>query len=201
MRPAMVTTRILKGGRLALVFALLCWGLSAWPAPTLAATVDATKGQIVPGKSVGGISLGMSEPDVTRAWGPPERTEQSPDGIALYDYGEKQGVGVFVAGNRVTQIMVVGRDWNTTNGLKVGSTRPEVLAFYGRPDEEFRGEAPDEFRYWYKRHGLVFMFKNRTVAGITVIAAEAIEGPRGGLPPDDPAARKPFLPTPTPPRY
>ena len=199
MRSVIVTTRTASGGRLVLFLALLCWATSAQPAPARAAA-DAATGQIVPGKGVGSVTLGMSETDVIRAWGPPERTEQSPDGIALYDYGEKQGVGVFVAGNRVTQIMVITRDWTTTNGLRVGSTRPEVLAFYGRPDDEFRGEAPDEFRYWYRRHGLVFIFKNRTVAGITVIAAEVAEGPRG-ISPDDPAVRKPFLPTPTPPRY
>ena len=199
MRQRTVATSISKGAALVLL-PLLC-GLLAQPAPAAAAAANPAKGQIVPGKSVGSISLGMSEPDVVRAWGPPERTEQSPDGVALYDYGEKQGVGVFVAGNRVTQIMVITPEWMTTNGLKVGVTRPEVMAFFGRPDAEFRGDARDEYRFWYKRQGLVFTFRDRTVAGITVVPAEGEEGPKGGLPPDDPAVRKPFLPTPKPPQY
>ncbi len=189
-----------KGAGLALL-PLLC-GLLAQPVPAAAAAANPAKGQIVPGRSVGSINLGMSEPDVVRAWGPPERTEQSADGVALYDYGEKQGVGVFVAANRVEQIMVVSPEWITTNGLKIGATRPEVLAFYGRPDQALGGQTQDEYRYWYKRQGIVFTFKDRTVAGITVVPpAEGEDTSKGGLPPDDPAVRKPFLPTPKPPQY
>jgi hypothetical protein len=196
MRHRTTPIRTPKGASLVLA-PLLC-GLLAQPFSAVAAAAEAVKGQILPGKSVGSINLGMSEPDVVRAWGPPERTEQSPDGVALYDYGEKQGVGIFVAGNRVAQIMVVTQDWTTTNGIKVGATRPEVLAFYGRPDAEFKGENRDEYRFWYKRQGIVFTFKDRAVAGITVVPVEGEEGPRGGPPSDDPAVRKPFLPTPKP---
>ncbi len=106
---------------------------------------------------------------------------------------------------RISQILVVTPQWSTPNGIKVGATRPEVVAFYGRPDETLTGQTPEEFRYWYRRRGLVFIFKDRAVVGITVIAAETPEAPKG-LSPDDPAVRKPFLPTPgaappTGPRY
>lgn len=181
--------------------ALLAWWAlaAAGVAPAQAASAG-PGGEITPGKGVGGITLGMTVNDLFRLWGPPARTERDPDGVVLFDYGDARGTGVFVAGDRVSQIMVVTPDWSTPNGIKVGSTRPEVLAFFGRPDAQFPGQTRDETRIYYRRNGLVIAFKDRSVVGITVVPAEAPEAPKG-LEPDDPAVRKPFLPTPTPPGY
>jgi len=179
--------------------ALLCCTLAAAAAPAGAASGTAG-GEITPGKGVGGIALGMTVGDLFRIWGQPARTERDPDGVVLYDYGESRGVGVFVAGDRIAQILVVGPEWSTPNGIKVGATRPEVAAFFGRPDAQLPGQSQDEFRYLYRRAGLVLIFKGRTLAAITVVPAEAPDAPKG-LDPDDPVLRKPFLPTPTPPRY
>jgi hypothetical protein len=179
--------------------AFLCWALTAAAAPAGAASAGAG-GEILPGKGVGAITLGMTVSNLFSLWGQPARTERDPDGVVLYDYGESRGVGVFVAGDRVSQILVVSPDWSTPNGLKVGATRPEVAAFFGRPDAQLPGQSQDEFRYLYRRAGLVLIIKGRNLAAITVIPAEAPDAPKG-LDPDDPALRKPFLPTPTPPRY
>ena len=195
MRRPMDVLRLPKALRLPVLAPLLCWTLLAPAAPAGAAAAGAARGEIVPGRGVGEIKVGMVVGDLLRLWGSPERTERDPDGVTLYDYGEQRGVGVFVAGDRVSQILVVTPVWTTPNGIKVGATRPEVVAFYGRPDEQLQGQSLDEFRYWYRRRGIVFIFKDRAVTGITVIAAEAVEGPRG-LSPDDPVVRKPFLPTP-----
>ena len=195
MRRPMAVFRLPKALRLPVLAPLLCWALLAPAAPAGAAAADAARGEIVPGQRVGEIKVGMVVGDLLRLWGLPERTERDPDGVTLYDYGEGKGVGVFVAGDRVSQILVVTPVWATPTGIKVGATRPEVVAFYGRPDETLPGQTPEEFRYWYRRRGIVFLFKDRAVAGITVIAAEVPE-PLKGLSPDDPAVRKPFLPTP-----
>jgi hypothetical protein len=172
----------------------LCGVLLAAPAGASAA--GAAGGEIVPGKGVGDLKVGMSLRDLLQRWGQAERTERDMDGVTLYDYGDTRGVGVFVAGDRVAQILVVTPDWSTTNGIKVGATRPEVLAFYGRPDEQVTGQTPDEFRFWYKERGIVFIFKNRTVAGITVLGTDVPEAPKG--PDMDDPGRKPFLPAPAP---
>lgn len=194
MRPSADAARRPRGPGLPALARLLCGILLAFAAPAGAAAAGAG-GEIVPGKGVGNIAVGMPLGDLLQRWGPPERTERDLDGVTLYDYGEKRGVGVFVNGDRVSQILVVTPDWTTTNGIKVGATRPEVLAFYGRPDHEFRGQTQDELRFWYRRRGIVFIFKDRELAGITVLPAEVPEAPKG-LDPDDPALRKPFLPTP-----
>ena len=180
---------------LAILALWLCCSLLAFPALAGAAAAGAAGGEIVPGKGVGEIRMGMAAGDLLRLWGPPERIERDVDGVNLYDYGNAKGIGVFVSGDRVTQILVVAPEWSTPNGIKVGATRPEVVAFYGRPDETLAGQTQDEIRYWYRRRGIIFIFKDRTVAGITVIAAEIPEGPKD-LSPDDPALRKPYLPTP-----
>ncbi len=195
MRHETLPARPRKGGAPRIAAALLCGALLG--AAGLAAKAGAGAGEIVAGKSVGEIRVGMAVGELLKLWGVPERTERDAEGVTLYDYGTKRGVGVFVDGDRVSQIMVVSPDWTTNNGLKVGVTRPEVLAFYGRPDEEFGGQTQDELRFWYRRRGIVFILKDRVVAGITVLAAEVPEAPKG-LDPDDPALSKPFLPTPEP---
>ena len=194
--------RALQAGSLPLVVLTLLalGGPAKFLAPAPAGAAQAPGGQIAPGKGVGPVTLGMAARDLLRLWGNPGRMEQAPDGVSLYDYGESHGVGVFVSGDRVSQILVVDRNWTAPNGITVGASRSELVAFLGRPDDAFAGETPDELRFLYKRQGLIFILKDRTVVGITVFPAEGEEGPRG-LAPDDPALRKPFLPTPTPPRY
>jgi len=195
-RPAATMQRF-NGDRPAALALLLCGTLLA-AAPALAAAAEAGGREIVPGKAVGEIKLGMSVGDLFKRWGQAERTERDTDGITLYDYGETHGVGVFVDGDRVSQILVVTPDWSTTNGIKVGATRPEVLAFYGLPDEQFAGQTQDEYRLWYKQRGIVFIFKSRTVAGITVLAMDVPEAPRGAEADDPTLGRKPFVPAPAP---
>ena len=195
MRRPPAATQCPNGHRPTALALLLCGALLA-AAPAWAAAADAGGREIIPGKAVGDIKLGMSLSDLFQRWGQAENTERDLDGITLYDYGETRGVGVFVAGDRISQILVVTPDWATTNGLKVGATRPEVLAFYGLPEEQFGGQTRDEFRFWYKQRGIAFIFKNRTVAGITVLAADVPEEPKGSDT-EDPG-RKSFLPTPAP---
>jgi hypothetical protein len=185
-----------KGRRLP-VFALLLSGTLLAAAPAGAAAAGAGGGEIVPGKGVGDLKVGMSLGDLLKRWGQAERTERDLEGVTLYDYGETRGVGVFVAGDRISQILVVTPDWSTTNGIKVGATRPEVLAFYGRPDVQLTGQAQDEVRFWYKQRGIVFIFKDRTVAGIAVLGTDVPEAPKE-LDPNDPDYRKPYLPPPGP---
>ena len=200
MRAPVTRVRRAGTGRLMVLAALSLSGLALAFAPAQGGAAVPAGGQIAPGRGVGPVTLGMAARDLLRVWGTPAHMEQAPDGVSLYDYGESHGAGVFVTGDRVSQILVVDRNWTTPNGIKVGATRSELIAFLGRPDDAFAGETPDELRFLYRRHGLVFILKNRNVVGITVIPGEGEEGPRG-LPPDDPAVRKPFLPTPTPPRY
>lgn len=137
----------------------------------------ATGGEITPGKGVGPITIGLALSDLLRLWGAPEGTGRDPDGVDVYDYSEARGVRVFLKGDRVARLLVVTPAWSTPNGIKVGTTRPEVRAFYGQPDETLSGQTPDEARYWYKQRGIVVILRDRTVAALEVLAAET--GPRG----------------------
>jgi len=149
----------------------LVWALApAGPAARGAAPAP-PGGEITPGRSVGSITIGTSREDLVYLWGRPEGTGRDQNGVDLYDYEETRGVRVFLEGDRVVQLLVMTPAWSTPDGVKVGTTRPEVRTFLGPPDEAPPGQIGDEARYWYKRRGLIVIFKGRAAAAIVVLAA------------------------------
>ena len=152
----------------ATVFALVC-ALALAPAAAGEAP-EAQGGEITPGKGVGPITLGMPLEGLLRAWGPPQNKDRDPDGVDRYDYGDAQGVLVYLKEDRVAQLIVLTPAWATPSGAKVGTRWPEVRAFLGSPDETLPGQTQDEPRYWYKQRGIAFILKGRAVAAIVVLA-------------------------------
>lgn len=170
MRGSLKATPVAGLGAAAFLTVLCALALVA-PAPP-AAAAEAQGGEITPGKGVGPITLGMSLEDLVRLWGLPQETDRGQDGVDRYDYGEARGVLVFLKEGRVFQLIVLTPAWSTATGAKVGTPWPQVRAFLGQPDEAPAGQTPDEVRYWYKRLGIAFFLKGRTVAAIAVVPAQ-----------------------------
>jgi len=179
MRGSLNATPVPKVGAAALL-GLVCALALAGPAAAGAAP-EGPSGEITPGKGVGPITLGMSPEGLRRLWGPPQRTDRGQDSVDLYDYGEAQGVLVFLKEDRVAQLVVVTPAWSTPAGAKVGTPWPAVRAFLGQPDETLPGETQGESRYWYKQRGIAFILKDRTVTAIVVLAAVNEPASRGFL--------------------
>ena len=154
----------------AAVFLTLFCALALAAPAAAGAAPEAQGGEITPGKGVGPITVGMPLEGLLRLWGTPQRKDRGQDGIDLYDYGEVRGVLAFLKEDRVAQLIVLTPAWSTPTGAKVGTTWPEVRAFLGQPDETPPGHTQDELRYWYKRRGIAFILRGRTVAAIVVLA-------------------------------
>jgi hypothetical protein len=167
----MNATQVPKVGAAALV-ALVCALALAGPAAAGAAPAP-PGGAITPGRGVGPITIGTSREDLVFLWGRPEGTGRDLDGVDLYDYLETRGVRVFLTGDQVVQLLVVTPAWSTPDGIRVGTTRPEVRAFLGPPDDLLPGQIQDEALYWYKQRGLIVIFKDRAAAAIVVLAARS----------------------------
>lgn len=178
MRGSLKVALVSRLGAAALLAALCAFALAA-PAP--AAAAEAEGGEIAPGKGVGPITLGMSQQELVRQWGPPQEKARNQDGSELYDYGEARGVLIFLKEDRVAQLIVLTPAWSAPSGAKVGTPWPEVRAFLGQPEEMLRGQTPDESRYWYRRRGIVFILKGRRVAAIVVVPAESGSASQGLL--------------------
>ncbi len=165
---------------LAPLLALVC--ALALAAPAAAGTTsEGAGGEITPGKGVGPITLGMPLEKLVSLWGRPQREDRDQDGVVRYDYGDSQGVLVFLKEDRIIQLLVLTPAWVTPTGAKVGLPWPQVRAFLGQPDTTLPGQRPDETRYWYKQLGLAFILKGRTVDTIVVLAGFNESASRGFL--------------------
>ncbi len=105
--------------------------------------------EIVPGKSVGGITIGMSEEDVVRALGKPEETSAGGKPSERYVSYQSKGLSFLMRdGNVATAFAYSGRKGGyetgefaafhgrTPEGISMGSTYQEVLRVYGKPTQE-----------------------------------------------------------------
>jgi hypothetical protein len=125
-------------GRFAALFAaLLVVALAATPA----ASAPPRAGLFVPGKSLGGVSLGMTQADVLRAWG--ERhgvCRDCPQPTWYFNYRpfEPQGAGVVFERRRVVRVFTVWRPdgWRSASGLVLGDDAGKVSELEGPYREE-----------------------------------------------------------------
>lgn len=107
-------------------------------APAAAAGTATGVTTIVPGRSIGGVRLGMALADVVAAMGPAKNTAALPGVGADYTWyapSSPSGLGI-----RVTDAGLVRQIWvlndiayRTRDGLHVGSTEVEVRAALGAP--------------------------------------------------------------------
>ncbi|NLG85058.1 MAG: hypothetical protein GX493_10730 [Firmicutes bacterium] len=113
--------------------------LYAWNLPVPAALTG-----IFPDRrdlGLGSLKLGMETAVVQTLLGTPLATEKGPDplteGRILLTHFYP-AVAVTFARGRLEKILTTAPDLATPRGIKVGATRAEVLARYGRPDYEVR---------------------------------------------------------------
>jgi hypothetical protein len=119
----------------ALILAL-CVALAV---PTAAAAPPRT-GEFAPGKSLGGVSLGMTTSEVVATWGGRHGVCRScPEPTWYFNYRpfEPQGTGVVLAGKQVAHVFTVWRPtgWKTPEGLVLGAAASDVSRLYGSLDE------------------------------------------------------------------
>lgn len=95
-------------------------------AVALAAVPAVAQAQIVPGKSVAGVSLGDTTAKVKRVLGTPDAGSN----MLNYRYIRRHGVGIYFVAGRVLEISVLRRPQATRSGIRVGSTRAAVLKAY-----------------------------------------------------------------------
>ncbi|HXE72235.1 MAG TPA: hypothetical protein VNO81_06205 [Candidatus Nitrosotenuis sp.] len=95
---------------------------------------------IVPRQRVGGIYLGDALDKVTEAWGEPAAVGSLPQSTSwkLYDYPQ-YGVMVLAEGNIIQGLVLTTGDYITLEGVKVGSSRDDVVRAFGKASEESQG--------------------------------------------------------------
>jgi hypothetical protein len=105
----------------------------------LASTASAAPpraGLVVPGKSVGGLSLGATRSEVRRAWGTEFgvcRDCRSTTWYFNYRRFEPQGAGVTFRRGRAVALFTLWSppDWRTDRGLAIGDPAARVAGIYG----------------------------------------------------------------------
>jgi hypothetical protein len=116
--------------------AALCVALAA-PATAFA---PPRTGELVPGKSLGGVHLGMTRADVLAAWGKRHgvcRECERETWYFNYQAFHPQGTGVVFEQGRVVQAFTVWRPtgWKTPKGLFLGADGTDVARLYGSLDK------------------------------------------------------------------
>ena len=95
---------------------------------------------LVPGKSLGGVRLGMSKGQVLQAWGTRHgacRDCPAPTWYFNYQPFAPQGTGVVFQDGHVAHAFTVWRPigWKTPDGLSLGTDASEVSRIYGSLDK------------------------------------------------------------------
>src|SRR6266511_3375439 len=103
---------------------------------TSAAAAPPMRGLVVPGKRLGGLSLGATRAQVRSAWGSRFgvcRDCREQTWYFNYRPLEPQGVGVSFRRGRVTALFTLWRPrgWRTSRGLEVGDPAARIAGLYG----------------------------------------------------------------------
>ena len=97
-------------------------------------------GLFVPGESLGGVRLGMSESQVLRTWGEQHgvcKECESQTWYFNYKPFQPQGTGAIFDKGRVTRVFTVWRPsgWKTPQGLFLAADASDVARMYGSLDK------------------------------------------------------------------
>lgn len=119
------------------------------------------------GKRVGDIRIGDPISKVAEAWGKadtvlPLSKESKRD---LHRYKE-EAIGLIVYGGRIEGMILETGDFITRDGIKVGSSKAEVLKAFGKT---YRTQPE---RIWYDVRGIGFWFQGDRVRQIQVIGGK-----------------------------
>ena len=101
-----------------------------------AAAAPPKSGVVVPGKSLGGLSLGATRAQVRGAWGSRFgvcRDCREPTWYFNYTDFQPQGAGVTFRKHRVVALFTLWSppNWRTSKGLKIGDEAPRISELYG----------------------------------------------------------------------
>jgi hypothetical protein len=94
------------------------------------------RGVLVPGESLGGVSLGMTKAQVRRAWGTRfGRCRSCADETWYYNYRpfEPQGAGIAFRRGRVVRAFTLWKPdgWRTAEAVPLGAPESDVTDTYG----------------------------------------------------------------------
>lgn len=99
-----------------------------------------SRGVLVPGKSLGGVSLGLNQARVRTMWGSRfTQCEKSfckdPTWLYFYPTGEPLGAATRFRNDKVIAVFTLGATtgWKSTNGLKIADPASKVYELYGNP--------------------------------------------------------------------
>lgn len=118
------------------------WGLAAVAVCLFVVTASAApprRAEFVPGKSLAGVRLGMTEEDVLAAWGKRHGVcRRCPHETWYFNYRPftPEGAGVVFKRGRVVHAFTVWRPagWRTPEGLVLGAPGSDVARLYGSLD-------------------------------------------------------------------
>jgi hypothetical protein len=101
-----------------------------------AAAAPPRGGLVVPGRSLGGLELGVTRAEVRDAWGTRFgscRDCRQPTWYFNYRRFEPQGVGVSFRGGRAVALFTIWAPpgWRTSRGLRIGDDESRVAALHG----------------------------------------------------------------------
>jgi hypothetical protein len=99
-----------------------------------------SRGVLIPGKSLGGVSLGQTQTKVRALWGG-RFTEceksfcKDPTWLYFYATGEPLGAATRFRKDKVVAVFTLGATtgWKTSNGLKIADPASRVYELYGSP--------------------------------------------------------------------
>lgn len=119
---------------------------------------------IEPGKRVGDIRIGDPISKVDEAWGKADKvlplSKESKRNLHRY---KEEAIGLIVYGGRIEGMILETGDFITREGIKVGSSKAEVLKAFGKT---YRAEPE---RIWYEVRGIGFWFQGDRVRQIQVL--------------------------------
>lgn len=127
---------------------------------------------IVPGKSIGKLSLGMTQPEVYNLMkgANPTETMDYDDGSRLYKWGNTYSVIINVKSERVTYVGTGDARFATKEGVHVGDSQFTLEVKMGTPQrrERFPGEGNVPWAFWYGRRSTRFLIQGGKITTIEV---------------------------------
>jgi hypothetical protein len=99
-----------------------------------------TRGVLVVGKSLAGISLGATQTTVKTRWGSrytncTKSPCSDPTWLYFYPSGEPVGAGVRFRNSKAIAVFTLGATpgWKSTEGIKIADPSSKIYDFYGNP--------------------------------------------------------------------
>jgi hypothetical protein len=121
---------------------------SATPAPTAPTPIRSTS--IIPGTSIGSITLGMTKASIVDELGRPDRVD--PSGFGEEYVYERRSLTVGFSIGKVSGIRTWDRAMRTPDGIGVGTGWPSVAGAFGKPQKS------DGNTVYYYTRGVLFRY-------------------------------------------